>query len=67
MFLWTIEPMDSVFPSCDPRPVSRRIPGGYVEGIDTPEGFRVSRLISTDLKNYLRTEYYPGSMMNKIR
>ena len=56
MFLWTIEPMDSVFPSCDPRPVSRRIPGGYVEGIDTPEGFRVSRLISTDLKNYLRTE-----------
>lgn len=57
--------MDSVFPSCDPRPVLRPIYGGYVEGTATADGFRVSRLISTDLKNYLRTEYSPGSLMNK--
>lgn len=65
MILWTREPMDSVFPSCDPRPVLRPIHGGYVEGTATADGFRVSRLISTDLKNYLRTEYSPGSLMNK--
>ena len=51
MFLWTREPMESVIPSCDPRPIARRIPGGFVEGYDTPEGFCVSRLVSTDLKN----------------
>lgn len=67
MFLWTREPMESVIPSCDPRPVARRIPGGLVEGYDTPEGFCISRLVSTDLKNYLRTEYSPGSVMNRIK
>lgn len=58
--------MENILPSCDPRPVARKIPGGYIEGTDTPDGFMVSRLISTDLKNYLKTEYSPGSMMNKI-
>ena len=66
MFLWTREPMENILPSCDPRLVARKIPGGYIEGTDTPDGFMVSRLISTDLKNYLKTEYSPGSMMNKI-
>ena len=66
MFLWTREPMENILPSCDPRPVARKIPGGYIEGTDTPDGFMVSCLISTDLKNYLKTEYSPGSMMNKI-
>ena len=58
--------MENILPSCDPRPVARKIPGGYIEGTDTPDGFMISRLISTDLKNYLKTEYSPGSMMNKI-
>ena len=66
MFLWTREPMENVLPSCDPRPITRKFTGGYLEGFDTPEGFRVSRLVSTDLKNYLRTEYSPGSTVYKI-
>ncbi len=61
MILWSIEPIDRIFPSEIPTAQTLNINGGYLEGHKTPEGFAVSRLVSTDLKNYLKNEYSPGS------
>lgn len=36
--------------------------GGYIEGFDTPQGFQVSRLMSTDPKLYLDKKYMPGGV-----
>ena len=60
MMLWTVEPIDRVFPTDIPETVTRDIGGGFLEGRMTPAGFAVSRLVSTDLKKYLKTEYSPG-------
>ncbi|MBQ8788251.1 MAG: hypothetical protein IJZ58_01885 [Oscillospiraceae bacterium] len=60
MMLWTIEPFDRIFPNSVSQTVTMDIEGGYLEGTMTPAGFSVSRLISTDLKNYLKSEYSPG-------
>lgn len=38
--------------------------GGYLEGFDTPQGFKLSRLHSTDPSLYLNKGYAPGSMYN---
>ena len=60
MILWTVEPIERIFPSESPETTTIDIAGGFLEGRMTPAGFSVSRLVSTDLKNYLRTEYSPG-------
>ena len=60
MILWTLEPFDRIFPTDIPETVTMNIKGGFLEGIRTPSGFSVSRLVSTDLKNYLKSEYSPG-------
>lgn len=60
MMLWTIEPFDRIFPADIPETVTMDIGGGYLEGRVTSSGFTVSRLVSTDLKKYLKSEYSPG-------
>ena len=60
MILWTTEPFDRIFPADIPETVTMGIKGGFLEGRMTPSGFSVSRLVSTDLKNYLKSEYSPG-------
>ena len=60
MMLCTTEPFDRIFPSDIPETVTMDIKGGFLEGRMTPSGFSVSRLVSTDLKNYLKSEYSPG-------
>ena len=54
MILWTTEPFDRIFPADIPETVTMGIKGGFLEGRMTPSGFSVSRLVSTDLKNYLK-------------
>ena len=60
MILWTPEPYDRIFPAEIPERITRNIGGGFIEGTVTPMGFSVSRLVSTDLKKYLKSEYSPG-------
>ncbi len=60
MILWSIEPVDRIFPTEMPKMSTLPIDGGFIEGSVGGDGFTVSRLVSTDLKNYLRTEYSPG-------
>ena len=60
MILWMTEPFDRIFPADIPETVTMDIKGGFLEGRMTPSGFSVSRLVSTDLKNYLKSEYSPG-------
>ena len=60
MMLWTTEPFDRIFPADITETVTMDIKGGFLEGRMTPSGFTVSRLVSTDLKNYLKSEYSPG-------
>ncbi len=60
MILWTPEPMDRIFPSPEIKGSVMEINGGLLEGEKTPEGFKVSRLISTDPGLFLKEEYAPG-------
>ena len=55
MLLYTIIPFDQIFPQeCDMQIETRAINGGFVELLKTPEGFNVSRLISTDPRLFLK-------------
>lgn len=65
MILWTPEPVDRIFPSPQPKKSIMEINGGLIEGEKTPEGFRISRLISTDPGLFLKEEYAPG-MIKKM-
>lgn len=38
------------------------IAGGYVEGSNTPQGFVLSRLCSTNPSDYLDSRYAPGQI-----
>lgn len=60
MILWTIEPFDRIFPTELSKTVTMNIASGFIEGNMTPEGFSVSRLVSTNPKDYLNEEYFPG-------
>jgi len=41
----------------------RRFAGGCCEGLDTPQGFVVQRIISTDPADYLSPHCYPGAVL----
>ena len=43
----------------------QRINGGYIEGHNTPQGFRAFRLHATDPAMYLKSEYAPGSILRQ--
>lgn len=65
MILWTIEPIDRIFPTEPPKSVTMSIKGGLLEGTRTPEGFAVTKLISTDPKLYLDPTNAPGYIRKK--
>lgn len=55
MLLYTVMPYESIFPQqCDMLLETRPVKGGFVELVKTDEGTRVSRLISTDPRMYLK-------------
>lgn len=60
MMLWTVEPYERIFPSVAPEKITFCEGNDFIEGILTPAGFSVSRLVSTDLRKYLKSEYSPG-------
>jgi hypothetical protein len=41
----------------------RHIPGGCIEGVETPAGFKATRLYSTNPAHYLKKGYSPGSIL----
>ena len=43
----------------------KQVAGGYLEGYDTPQGFCMARLCSTDPLQYLKAEYTPGQIYTK--
>lgn len=63
MFLYTVVSAEQLLyndnlPAC----ICKKIEGGYLEGEETPDGFLVSRLISTDPKVFLDERYAPGAL-----
>jgi hypothetical protein len=44
-----------------PQLTMRQFPGGMLEGEETPRGFVISRLYSTDPALYLSKDYAPGA------
>lgn len=45
-----------------PQASYRQVGGSFLEGVDTPEGFRLSRIHSTDPAMYLKQNCSPGSI-----
>jgi hypothetical protein len=60
MILWTTVPFEMIFPSEPSKSCTMEFDGGILEGTRSDEGFTVSRLISTDPKQYLKKENAPG-------
>ncbi len=44
-----------------PALTMKQFSGGFLEGRETPQGFMLSRLHSTDPGLYLKKEYAPGT------
>ncbi|RPF43435.1 YlzJ-like protein [Hydrogenoanaerobacterium saccharovorans] len=58
--LYTIVPLDEVFPSEPTQTEVINVNGSYIEGVRGKEGIQISRLISTDPKMYLDKRFSPG-------
>lgn len=48
-----------------PRPTHRMVGNDVLEGVETPQGFQISRVHSTDPAAYLNVSYSPGSFYKK--
>ena len=46
-----------------PQITMKRMAFGHIEGYDTPEGFCVQRVHTTDPAHYLNKNYTPGSII----
>ena len=64
MILWTVEPLERVFPNELPEREFTEIDGGVLEVIRSGNKTEVSRLISTDQRLYLKKEFAPGYRIN---
>jgi len=60
--LHTILPIEAVWPQQIPARTFRRVGGHLLEGYDTPQGFCVTRLLTTDPALYLDPRYAPGAV-----
>lgn len=60
MILWTTVPFECIFPSEAQKSCTMEIEGGILEGVRGEDGFTVSRLISTDPRQYLKEDNAPG-------
>jgi hypothetical protein len=68
MLIHSVTPLEMLIERPEiPAASIKEIPGGYLEGYDTPQGFCMSRLCSTDPMQYLRAEYTPGSIYDVRR
>ena len=47
-----------------PGVVMRQMPFGHVEGYDTPNGFMIQRMHTTDISRYLDKSYAPGNIIS---
>lgn len=74
MILYTLAPLsESVFSPPDqpsvpvaPKLLTCAISGGFVQGLKTSEGIRVTRVISTDPKTYLSKEFDLGAEVSAL-
>ena len=64
MILWTVEPLERVFPSELPKKEFIEIDGGILEVIKNGDKTEVSGLVSTNQRLYLKSEYAPGYRIN---
>ncbi|MCI8441623.1 MAG: hypothetical protein HFG27_03710 [Provencibacterium sp.] len=63
MILHSVAPLSMLLPEQEQPPLETLPAGGaLLEGRRTPEGFLVSRLISTNPADYLSARYMPGSL-----
>lgn len=65
MFIHSVMPAHLLIPN-ESSPVSayRQIGNSYLEGEQTPQGFRLYRIHSTDPAMYLREGFTPGSWLH---
>ena len=64
MVIHSVAPLSMLIPEAPVRPCEiRRFEGGFLEGQQDPDGFRISRLISTDPMLYLDPKYAPGQLL----
>ena len=63
MLIHSIAPLPLLLPPDEePRPETLSLSGALLEGRRTPQGFLVSRLLSTNPADYLCGRYAPGSL-----
>lgn len=64
MLLYTNQDINLIFPdNSDPQSLKVVDCHTILEGIQTENGFCISSLRSTDIKQYLNTKYSPGNIL----
>ena len=64
MIIHSVTPLDMLIEQAPPqRTASMQEDGGCAEGVETPEGFMMTRLHSTNPALYLKKELSPGSIL----
>lgn len=66
MFIYSVTPAHLLMPG-ESRPdiCYRQVGNAWLEGEQTPQGFRLSRIHSTDPAMYLRKELVPGAWLHE--
>lgn len=64
MLIYSLAPIDWSTPAAPEAGAVRcqPYPGGFLEGVDGPQGFTVRRVISTDPAAYLSPTLAPGAV-----
>lgn len=65
MLLHTVIAIDEIMLGADSKPnfEYKKIDGKVFMGENTESGFRIERMISTNPKDYLLMDYYPGKYL----
>lgn len=63
MLIHSVTPVHLLTPKAElPSTSIRAVNGRFLEGTDTPQGFCLSRIHSTDPADYLRSDFSPGNI-----
>ena len=67
MIIHSVAPHAWLLPQSTLPPSScKNIQGGLLEGYETPQGFSICRVISTDPQVYLNPRYAPGQLYGPV-
>lgn len=67
MIIHSVTPYHFLLPEeAIPQASMKKVGGDYLEGQETPQGFQISRIHSTNPAMYLNSQYTPGALYKEL-